>query len=115
MLENWLKVAMSSFVISEVELTRELSAIVNVYDDLKINCKNLITLCIFVTMSLAISSKLSYSLLLLTLLFVTATLVYLTITMQDTIYTLQSNLFAICYKQLHSSTDYQSAESVAQE
>ena len=106
---------MSSFVISEVELTRELSNIVNVYYDLRINCKNF---CIYATMSLAISSKLSYSLLLLTLLFVTATLVYLTITMQDTIHALQRNLFAICYKHLHSSsinTDYQSVESVAQE
>ena len=118
MLENWLKVAMSSFVISEVELTRELSAIVNVYYDLRINCKNLIALCIFSTMILALSSKLSYSLLLLTLLFVTGTLVYLTISMQDTVHTLQRNLFAICYKHLHSSsdnTDYQSEESVAQE
>ena len=106
-----------SFVISEIELTQELSNIVNVYYDLKINCKRLITLCIFATMTVAISSKLSYFLLLTTLLFVTATLVYLTITMQDTIHNLQRNLFAICYKQLHPSsdnTDYQGDEPVAQ-
>ena len=40
---------------------------------------------------------------LLTLLFVTATLVYLTITQQETEQTLQKNLFKICYKTLSSS------------
>ena len=104
-----------SFVISEIELTQELSNIINVYYDLKINSKRLITLCIFATMTLAISSKLSYFLLLTTLLFVTATLIYLTVTMQDTIHNLQRNLFAICYKQLRPSsdnTDYQGEEPV---
>ena len=106
-----------SFVTSEIKLTQEPSNIINVYYDLKINCKRLITLCIFATMTLAISSKLSYFLLLTTLLFVTATIIYLTVTMQDTILNLQRNLFAICYKQLRPSsdnTDYQGEEPVAQ-
>ena len=106
-----------SFAFSEIELTQELSNIINVYQDLKINSKRLITLCIFATITLAISSKLSYFLLLTTLFFVTATLIFLTVTMQDTIHNLQRNLFAICYKQLRPSSDnsdYQCEEPVAQ-
>ena len=106
-----------SFAVSEIELTQELSNIINVYQDLKINSKRLITLCIFATMILAISSKLSYFLLLTKLLFVTATLIFLTVTMQNTFHNLQRNLFAICYKQLHPSSDnadYQGEDTVAQ-
>ena len=109
---------MNNFVVSEIEMSQELSAIVNVYKDYRINNKNLITLCIFSTMVLALSSKLSYSFLLITLLFVTETLVYLTISQQETVHTLQRNLFQICYKTLHSSsenTDSKSEESVVQE
>ena len=104
-----------SFAVSEIVLSKELSNIIEVYQDLKINTKRLITLCIFATMSLAISSKLSYTLLLTTLLFVTATLIFLTVTMQNTIHNLQRNLFAICYKQLNPSPDndhYQGEEPV---
>ena len=42
---------------------------------------------------------------LLTLLFVTATLVYLTISQQEMVQTMQRNLFQICYKSLASSLD----------
>ena len=42
---------------------------------------------------------------LLTLLFVTATLVYLTISQQNMVQTMQKNLFQICYKSLVSSLD----------
>ena len=106
-----------SFAVSEIVLSQELSNIIDVYPDLKINTKRLITLCIFAAMSLAISSKLSYTFLLTTLLFVTATLIFLTVTMQNTIHNLQRNLFAICYKQLNPSPDndhYQGEEPVVQ-
>ena len=106
-----------SFAVSEIELTQELLNIINVYQDLEINSIRLITLCIFATMTLAISSKLSYFLLLTTLLFVTATLIFLTITIQNTIHNLQHNLFDFCYKQLHPSSDnsdYPGEEPVAQ-
>ena len=74
-------------------------------------------LCIFATMSVAISSKLSYILLLTTLGSVTATLIFLTVTMQNTIYSLHKNLFAICYKQLHPSDadHYQGEEPMGQQ
>ena len=42
---------------------------------------------------------------LLTLLFVTATLVYLTIFQQSMVQSMQKNLFRICYKSLASSLD----------
>ena len=104
------------FAVSEIVLSQELSNIIDIYQDLKINIKRLITLCIFAIMSLAISSKLSYILLLTTLLVVTATLIFLTVTMQNTIHNLQRNLFAICYKQLNpSDNDYLGEEPVAQQ
>ena len=59
------------FAVSEIVLSQELSNIIDVYQDFKINTKRLIMLCIFAKMSLAISSKLSYILLLTILLFVT--------------------------------------------
>ena len=100
-----------SFAVSEIVLSQELSNIITDYQDLKINIKRLLTLCIFATMSVAISSKLSYILLLTTLVCVTATLIFLTVTMQNTIYSLQKNLFDICYKQLHlSSADHHRGE-----
>ena len=103
------------FAVSEIVLSQELSNIIDIYQDLKINIKRLITLCLFATMSVAISSKLSYILLLTTLLVVTATLIFLTVTMQNTIHNLQRNLFAICYKHLHpSNDDYQGEEPVVQ-
>ena len=106
-----------SFAVSEIVLSQELSNIIDVYQDLKINTKRLNMLCIFATMSVAISSKLSYILLLTTLGSVTATLIFLTVTMQNTIYSLHKNLFAICYKQLHPSDadHYQGEEPMGQQ
>ena len=105
-----------SYAVSEITLSRELSSIVIDYQDLKINIKRQLSLCIFATMSVAVSSKLSYMLLLTTLICVTGTLIFLTVTMQNTIYSLQKNLFDICYKQLHSSSadDSQGEEPIGQ-
>ena len=104
------------FAVSEIVLSQELSNIIDIYQNLKINIKRVITLCLFATMSVAISSKLSYILLLTTLLVVTATLIFLTVTMQNTIHNLQRNLFAICYKQLNpSDNDYLGEEPVDQQ
>ena len=105
-----------SFAVSEITLSRELSNIIIDYQDLKINIKRQLSLCIFATMSVADSSKLNYMLLLTTLICVTGTLIFLTVTMQNTIYSLQKNLFDICYKQLHSSSadDHQGEEPIGQ-
>ena len=95
-------VDMNNHLVLQAELAQELANIVDVYRALKINNKNQIGLCIFSVMVLTLSSKLSYSLMLIPLLFVTATLVYLTITQQEPVQTLQKNLFKICYKSLSS-------------
>ena len=94
---------MNNHLVIQAELAQELANIVDLYRTLKINDKNQIALCLFSVMVLTLSSKLSFSLMLLTLLFVTATLVYLTITQQETVQTLQKNIFKICYKSLSSS------------
>ena len=88
-------VDMNNHMVLQAEFAQELSNIVDVYRTLRINNKNQITLCIFSDMVLTLSSKLSYSLMLLTLLFVTTTLVYLTISQQETVQTLQKNIFEI--------------------
>ena len=92
-------------IVLQAELAQELSNIVDMYRNLRINTRNQITLCIFSVMALTLSSKLSYSMVLLTLLFVTATLVYLTISQQEIVQTMQRNLFQICYKSFSSSLD----------
>ena len=97
--------AMNSHIILETELAQELSNIVDVYRNLRINNRNQIALCIFLVMASTLSSKLGYSSMLLTLLFVTATLVYLTISQQEMVRTMQRNIFQICYKSLVSSFD----------
>ena len=96
-------VDMNNHLVLQAELAQELAKLVDVYRYLRINNKHQIALCIFLVMVLTLSLKLSYSLMLLTLLFVTATLVYLTITQQETVQTLQKNVFKICYKSLSSS------------
>ena len=105
-----------SFAVAEITLSQELSSIIIDYQDLKNKIKRQLILCILATMTVAISSKLSYVLLLTTLICVTGTLIFLTVTMQNTIYSLQKNLFDICYKQLHSSSadDHQREEPIGQ-
>ena len=56
-------------------------------------------------MTATVSSILGASSMMLTLLFVTATLVYLTISQQNMVQSMQKNLFQICYKSLASSLD----------
>ena len=97
--------AMNNQIILEAELAQEFTNIVDVYRNLKINNRNQIALCIFLVMTSTLSSKLGYSSMLLSLLFVTATLVYLTISQQNMVQTMQKNLFHICYKTLVSSLD----------
>ena len=105
-----------SFAVMEITLSRELSSIIANYQDLKNKIKRQLILCILAAMSVAISSKLSYVFLLTTLICVTGTLIFLTVTMQNTIHSLQKNLFDICYKQLHSSSadDHQGEEPIGQ-
>ena len=105
-----------SFAVADITLSQELSSIIIDYQDLKNKIKRQLILCILATMTVAISSKLSYVLLLTTLICVTGTLIFLTVTMQNTIYSLQKNLFDICYKQLHSSSadDHQREEPLGQ-
>ena len=98
-------VDMNNHLVLQAELAQELSNTVVVYRNLRINNRNQMALCIFSVMVLTLSSKLNYSLMLLTLLFVTATLVYLTISQQERVQTMQKNLFQICYKSLASSLD----------
>ena len=93
-----------SFAVMEVTLSRELSRIIANYQELKNKIERQLILCIIATMSVAFTSKLSFMLLLATLICVTGTLIFLTVSMQNTIYSLQRNLFDICYKQLHSSS-----------
>ena len=92
-----------SFAVMEVTLSRELSRVIANYQELKNKIERQIILCIIATMSVAFTSKLSFILLLATLICVTGTLIFLTVSMQNTIFSLQRNLFDICYRQLHSS------------
>ena len=82
----------------EVVLTPELAKLIVTFRELKnTQEKQIILLIIF-----AFSSKLSFALLFITLCIVAGTLVYITISMQNSIATLQRNVFALCYQQLHS-------------
>ena len=98
-------VDMNNHIVLQAELAQELSNIVDVYRNLRKNNRNQIALCIFLVMVSTLSSKLGYSSMLLTLLFVTATLVYLTISQQEMVQTMQKNLLQICYKSLVSSLE----------
>ena len=95
----------SNQIILEAELSQEFCNIVDIYRNQKINNRIQIGLCIFQIMTATISSKLGFSSMLVTLLFVTATLVYLTISQQSMVQSMQKNLFQICYKSLASSLD----------
>ena len=68
--------AMNNQIILEAELSQEFSNIVDVSQNLKINNRNQLGLCILLVMTTTLSSKLGFSSMLLTLLFVTASLVY---------------------------------------
>ena len=103
--------AMNNQIIVEAELAQEFCNIVDVYRYLKINNRNQIGLCILLVMTSTLSSKLGYSSMLLTFLFVTATLVYLTISQQNMVQTMQKNLLQICYKSLVSSLDNASPQA----
>ena len=103
--------AMNNQIILEAELSQEFSNIVDVYRNLKINNRNQIVLCILLIMTETLSSKLGFSSMLLTLLFVTATLVYLTISQQSMVQSMQKNLFQICYKSLASPLDNASPQA----
>ena len=88
----------------EITLSRELSRLIACQQDLKNKIERQTILCIITIMVVALSSKLSFALLFGTLVCITATLIFLTVSMQDTIFSLQRNLFDICYKhkQLHA-------------
>ena len=101
----------SNQIILEAELSREFGDIVDIYPNQKINNRIQIGLCIFLIMTATLSSKLRFSSMLLTLLFVTATLVYLTISQQSMVQSMQKNLFQICYKSLASSLDNTSPQA----
>ena len=73
----------SNQTILEAELSQEFSNSVDIYRNQKIHNRIRIGLCIFLIMTATLSSKLGFSSMLLTLLFVTATLVYLTISQQS--------------------------------
>ena len=93
----------------EVTLSPELSRLIACQQTLKNKIEKQIILSIIVTMTVALSSKLSFGFLFLTLCIITATLIFLTVSMQDSILNLQRNLFTICYQQLHPQ-DSQSQE-----
>ena len=85
----------------EVTLSSELSKLIVLHWELKNTNKKQIILSIVFIMTVAFSTKLSFGLLFATLCIVAATLVYITISMQDSIATLQRNVFTLCYQQLH--------------
>ena len=85
----------------EVTLSSELSKLIVSHRELKNTQEKQTILSIIFVMTVAFSTKLSFGLLFATLCIVAATLVYITISMQDSITALQSNLFTICYQQLH--------------
>ena len=93
----------SNQIILEAKLSREFGDIVDIYPNQKINNRIQIGLCIFLIMT-TLSSKLRFSSMLLTLLFVTATLVYLTIFQQSMVQSMQKNLFQICYNTQQTTT-----------
>ena len=83
----------------EVTLTPELAKLIVSYRELKNTQEKQIILLIIFIMTVAFSSKLSFGLLFITLC-IAGTLVYITISMQNSIATLQRNVFALCYQQL---------------
>ena len=85
----------------EVTLSSELSNLIVSHRVLKNTNKKQIVLSIILAMTVAFSTKISFGLLFITLCIVAATLVYITISMQDSIATLQRNVFTLCYQQLH--------------
>ena len=91
-----------TFAVMEITLSRELSSVIANYQELKNKIERQLILCIITIMVVAFSSKLSFALLFGTLVCITATLIFLTVSMQNTIFSLQRNLFDICYKQLHA-------------
>ena len=93
----------------EVTLTSELAKLIVTYKELKNTQDKQIILLIVFSMTVGFSSKLSFALLFITLCIVAGTLVWITISMQNSIATLQKNVFALCYQQLHSQ-DSQSQE-----
>ena len=66
-----------SFAVMEVTLSRELSRVITNYQELKNKIERQIILCIIATMSVAFTSKLSFILLLTTLICVTGTFIFL--------------------------------------
>ena len=84
----------------EVTLTPELAKLIVLYRELKNTQEKQIILLIIFIMTVAFSSKLSFGLLFITLCIVAGTLVYITISMQNSIATLQHNVFTLCYQQL---------------
>ena len=88
--------------VMEVTLSPELSKLIVSYRELKNTQEKQTILSIIFIMTVAFSTKLSFGLLFTTLCIVAATLVYITISMQDSIATLQRNVFTLCYQQLRS-------------
>ena len=86
----------------EITLSRELSRLIACQQALKNKIEKQVILSIITIMVVALSSKLSFALLFGTLVCIKATLIFLTMSMQDTIFSLQRNLFDICYKQLYT-------------
>ena len=86
----------------EITLSRELSRLIACQQALKNKIEKQVILSIITIMVVALSSKLSFALLFGTLVCITATLIFLTVSMQDSIFSLQRNLFDICYQQLHA-------------
>ena len=84
--------------VMEVTLTPELSKLIVSYRELKNTQEKQTILSIIFIMTVAFSTKLSFGLLFITLCIVAATLVY--ISMQNSIATLQRNVFTLCYQQL---------------
>ena len=85
----------------EVTLSSQLSNLIVSHRVLKNTNEKQIVLSIILAMTVAFSTKISFGLLFITLCIVAATLVYITISMQDSIATLQRNVFTLCYQQLH--------------
>ena len=87
--------------VMEITLSPELSKLIVSHRELKNTQEKQTILSIIFVMTVAFSTKLSFGLLFTTLCIVAATLVYITISMQDSIATLQRNVFNLCYQQLH--------------
>ena len=86
----------------EITLSRELSRLIACQQALKNKIEKQVILSIITIMVVALSSKLSFALLFGTLVCIIATLIFLTVSMQDTIFSLQRNMFDICYQKLHT-------------